>query len=61
MAGDISAHLADGGRVILSGLMTHQAKSVLVRYRRWGLVPESQLHIGEWTTLVLKRAGHKAP
>ena len=61
MAGDISAHLADGGRVILSGLMTHQAKSVLTRYRRWGLVPESQLHIGEWTTLVLKPAGHKAP
>lgn len=57
MAGDISTHLADGGRIILSGLMTHQAKSVLARYRRWGLVPESQLHIGEWTTLVLKRAG----
>ena len=58
MVGDLAAHLAPDGRAILSGLMTHQARSVLARYRRWGLVPESQLVIGEWTTLVLKRAGH---
>ena len=59
MAGDLSAHLAPGGRAILSGIMTHQAKSVLARYRRWGLVPEHKLEIGEWTTLILKQAGHR--
>lgn len=58
MAGDLVAHVAPRGRVILSGIMNHQAKSVLVRYRRWGFVPESQLEIGEWTTLVLKHAGN---
>lgn len=58
IAADLCAHLSGDGRAILSGLLTHQAKSVLVRYRRWGLVPESRLVIGEWTTLVLKRAGN---
>lgn len=55
LAGDFEAHLARGGRLILSGLMTTQARRVSARYRGLGLVVEARKIIGPWTSLCLKR------
>ena len=52
-----AAHLAPGGRAILSGLLTHQADAVLAAHTAAaGLALETRADLGEWTTLVLHRA-----
>ena len=50
-------HLAPGGRVILSGLLTHQARGVIAAYRARGLVPLRHLRIEGWSSLLLHHAG----
>lgn len=54
MAGDLRRHLAAGGRVVLSGLLTTQERQVLARYRAAGLVLERRYRLAEWSTLVLR-------
>lgn len=54
MAEDVKRHLAPGGRVILSGLLTSQERQVLARYRDAGLHLVRCYHLGEWSTLVLR-------
>lgn len=45
--------MADGGRVILSGLLTEQGDAVAATYQTHGLVVERRQDDGEWTALLL--------
>jgi ribosomal protein L11 methyltransferase len=56
MATPMSAHLAGGARVILSGLLSAQAQSVIAAYRARGLVLERQITIDGWSSLLLHKA-----
>jgi len=56
MARDLATHLAPGGRAILSGLLTAQARMVLAAHRRQGLTLERMVREGGWTTLVVRKA-----
>jgi ribosomal protein L11 methyltransferase len=55
MARQLARNLAPGGTAILAGLLTTQARWVLVAHRRHGLVLESTLAEGKWCTLHLRR------
>jgi ribosomal protein L11 methyltransferase len=55
MATEMSAHLAPGARVILSGLLSPQAASVIAAYRARGLVLERQIRIEGWSSLLLHK------
>ena len=55
MATPMSAHMAGGARVILSGLLTAQAPSVIAAYRARGLVLERQIRIDGWSSLLLRK------
>ncbi|MFC2970281.1 50S ribosomal protein L11 methyltransferase [Acidimangrovimonas pyrenivorans] len=58
LAPSLSAHLAPGGRAILSGLLNTQAEAVIAAYAAEGLEVETREEIGDWTTLTLiKPAG----
>ncbi len=54
LAGPMARHLAPGGHVILSGLLTHQAPAVIAAYRARGLVPLRHLRIEGWSSLLLR-------
>jgi ribosomal protein L11 methyltransferase len=54
LAGPMVQHLAPGARVILSGLLTHQATSVIAAYRARGLVLLRHLKIEGWSSLLLR-------
>ena len=54
MAEDVKRHLAPGGLVVLSGLLTTQERQVLARYRAAGLAQVTRYRLAEWSTLVLK-------
>ncbi|WP_071672615.1 50S ribosomal protein L11 methyltransferase [Nioella nitratireducens] len=53
LAPDVAAHCAEGGHVILSGLLNAQAKDVIAAYEAEGLSLEHHAEIGEWSTLTL--------
>jgi ribosomal protein L11 methyltransferase len=55
LAPAIAAHLAPGGRAILSGLLVIQAEAVTAAYVAEGLCLQSRDDIGEWSTLVLQK------
>ena len=55
MATAMSGHLAPGGRVILSGLLTPQAPAVIAAYRARGLVVERHIRIEGWSSLLLRK------
>jgi ribosomal protein L11 methyltransferase len=57
LAGPMTLHLAPGARVILSGLLTHQAPAVIAAYRARGLVPLRHLRIEGWSSLLLRKVG----
>ena len=54
LAGPMARHLAPGAFVILSGLLNHQAASVVAAYRARGLVPLRHLKIDGWSSLLLR-------
>ncbi len=54
LAGPMSKHLAPKAFVILSGLLNHQAESVVAAYRARGLVPLRHLKIEGWSSLLLR-------
>src|SRR6476660_724021 len=54
LAGPMAQHLAPSAFVILSGLLTHQAPSVIAAYRARGLVPLRHLRIDGWSSLLLR-------
>jgi ribosomal protein L11 methyltransferase len=55
LAPSIAAHLATGGRSILSGLLSVQAEAVTAAYEAAGLCLQDRDDIGEWSTLVLQK------
>ncbi|MDF1856550.1 50S ribosomal protein L11 methyltransferase [Pseudooceanicola sp.] len=57
LAGDMAAHLAPGGHVILSGLLNDQADEVSAAYQATGLEPVHHEEIGDWSTLTLRKPG----
>jgi ribosomal protein L11 methyltransferase len=57
MATEMARHLAPSGLVILSGLLPHQAQSVIAAYRTRGLVLERHLRIEGWSSLLMRKAG----
>lgn len=57
LAPETAAHLAPGGRAILSGLLVTQADTVLAAHTAQGLALETREDLGEWATLVLRRPG----
>ncbi|SEM22454.1 50S ribosomal protein L11 methyltransferase [Bradyrhizobium sp. OK095] len=57
LAGPMTRHLAPGGRVILSGLLTQQAPAVIAAYRARGLVPLRHQRIEGWSSLLLRKMG----
>jgi ribosomal protein L11 methyltransferase len=54
LAGPMARHLAPSAFVVLSGLLTHQAPSVIAAYRARGLVPLRHLRIDGWSSLLLR-------
>jgi ribosomal protein L11 methyltransferase len=54
LAGPMSRHLAPGAFVILSGLLTPQASSVISAYRARGLVPLRHVRLEGWSSLLLR-------
>jgi ribosomal protein L11 methyltransferase len=57
LAGPMRRHLAPSAHVILSGLLTPQARGVIAAYRARGLVPVKHLKIEGWSSLLLKCTG----
>jgi ribosomal protein L11 methyltransferase len=57
LATPMARHLAPSALVILSGLLTHQANSVVAAYRARGLVPVRHLRIDGWSSLLLRKTG----
>ncbi|MGJ4930311.1 50S ribosomal protein L11 methyltransferase [Bradyrhizobium sp. HKCCYLS2038] len=55
LAGPMQRHLAPSAYVILSGLLTSQARSVIAAYRARGLVPVRHLRIEGWSSLLLRK------
>ena len=55
MAGEISATVAPGGYLVLSGLLHHQENMLLAAYRPRGLELTRRIHIEGWSTLVLRK------
>jgi len=55
MAGDITAALAPHGKLVLSGLLVTQEKTVLDAYEAQGLLSEDRIEKGDWLALTLKR------
>ena len=55
MATPMARHLAPSALVILSGLLPHQAQSVIAAYRSCGLVLKQQLKIEGWSSLLMQR------
>lgn len=54
LATPMARHLAPSALVILSGLLTPQAASVISAYRARGLVPVRHLRIEGWSSLLLR-------
>jgi ribosomal protein L11 methyltransferase len=57
LAGPMRRHLAPGAQVILSGLLTPQARGVIAAYRARGLMPVRHLRIEGWSSLLLRYGG----
>ncbi|NCU19496.1 50S ribosomal protein L11 methyltransferase [Candidatus Falkowbacteria bacterium] len=55
LAPAMTAQLAPGGRVILSGILNEQADEVVRAYENAGFTLQYRDEFAEWTTLVLKR------
>jgi len=57
LAPDLAANLRPGGYAILSGILNEQADGVAEVYAQNGINLERRDEIGEWTTLLLRKAG----
>jgi ribosomal protein L11 methyltransferase len=55
LAPSVSKALAAGGRLILAGLLDHQAEGVAAAYRRQGLMLAGRVEHGEWPTLIMRK------
>jgi ribosomal protein L11 methyltransferase len=57
MATPMAGHLSASAQVILSGLLPHQASSVVAAYRARGFVLVRQIRIEGWSSLLLRYRG----
>ncbi|MFC7499121.1 50S ribosomal protein L11 methyltransferase [Enterovirga sp. GCM10030262] len=55
LAPSVARAVAPGGRLILAGLLDHQADKVASAYRRQGLMLSFRIDRGEWPTLVMRK------
>lgn len=55
LAPDLAGSLANGGHLILSGLLIPQADDVIAAYEAQGLQLQKRREIGEWAALTLSR------
>jgi len=55
LAPALAGALAPGGRLILAGLLDHQAGAVAAAYRRQGMMAGSRINRGDWPTLVMRK------
>jgi ribosomal protein L11 methyltransferase len=55
LAPSVAKAIAPGGRLILAGLLDHQAPAVAAAYRRQGLMLTGRVDRGEWPTLVMRK------
>jgi ribosomal protein L11 methyltransferase len=53
LAPSIARAVVPGGKVILSGLLTHQERTVRAAYRLQGLIPTSRIVLNNWVTMTL--------
>ena len=56
MATPMAKHLAPSALIILSGLLPHQARSVIAAYRGRGLVLVRHIRIEGWSSLLMRNA-----
>jgi ribosomal protein L11 methyltransferase len=56
LATPMTRHLAPSAYVILSGLLPHQADSVVAAYRANGIKLVRRLQVDGWTSLLMQRA-----
>ena len=56
LAPEISGHMSYGGHAILAGLLTHQTRSVEAVFRGHGLICVDRITLGEWRSLVMRKA-----
>lgn len=55
LAPAIGKALAPGGRLVLAGLLDHQAEAVAAAYRRQGLMRTGTVTRGDWPTLMMRK------
>lgn len=55
LAPSVAKAIAPGGRLILAGLLDHQAPAVAGAYRRQGMMLTGRIDRGEWPTLVMRK------
>lgn len=55
LAKDIARVVRPGGAIVLSGLLTHQAREIIAKYRAAGFTLEDHGRFAGWSTLVLRR------
>ncbi|MDB5697651.1 MAG: ribosomal protein methyltransferase [Alphaproteobacteria bacterium] len=60
LAPAIAAAIEPGGRVILAGLLDHQADKVVAAYRRERMMLEVRQLRGDWPTLVMRKRPARA-
>lgn len=55
LAPSLADALAPGGRLILAGLLGHQAGAVAAAYRRQGMMAVGRIEQGDWPTLIMRK------
>ena len=55
LAPSVARAMAPGGRLILAGLLDHQAPAVAAAYRRQGMMLSGRVERGEWPTLMMRK------
>lgn len=58
MASDAVHTLLPGGIIVLAGLLTQQAEDVMEAYQNVGTKLMTQLFIGDWSTLIMRKESH---
>ncbi|HEX6375714.1 MAG TPA: 50S ribosomal protein L11 methyltransferase [Allosphingosinicella sp.] len=55
LAPSVARAISPGGRLILAGLLDHQAGAVAAAYRRQGMMLTGRIDRGEWPTLLMRK------
>jgi ribosomal protein L11 methyltransferase len=55
LAPSVAEAIAPGGRLILAGLLDHQAAAVAAAYRREGMMLTGRVERGEWPALAMRK------